>query len=141
MKLTSNLSLEEFVPKSTWLRHGDNAIWFISKDIVLGAQVIRDYFNKSMSINTWHIKGEFQYRGYRPPEYTEGAYESDHRRGIAIDINIDGMLSDEVADAIIEKRDESFPWITCIEDPTYTKGWTHISTRWTNQKDLLIVKP
>ena len=97
--------------------------------------------NRPVPINDWHMSGPFQYRGFRPPEYTEGAKMSQHRFGRAIDISVNGMFSDELANLIIERRLAAWPYITAIENPEHTPTWVHVDCRNSTAKDLLIVDP
>ena len=139
--LTEHFRLEEFVPKSTFKRYGQASIWFIDKEMVLFAEKIRTFTNKPVTINNWYAGGPFNYRGFRPPDCTQGAVMSQHRFGRALDISIMGLTIGEVSDIVIKNRNLWWPWITAMEDPHYTPTWLHVDKRNTNSADLLIVDP
>jgi hypothetical protein len=165
MKLTKNFDLKEFVPVETYKQWGNNAIWFIDKDLALGAQLVRDMLEKIfvvgdnvdivMSINTAPFGGQFNYRGYRPPKCNQGATESQHRFGRAIDFDITlknkqgGM---KVLDSLEVQKAISAPdiwpylakYFTTMESGT--KGWTHLDMRFIEnsekaQKPFLVPIP
>ena len=141
MQLTKNILLEELIPKSTWLKYGDKGVWFIDWGIVTFIQTLRDHLGKPITINNWHISGPLQYRGFRPPECTEGAAMSQHRFGRGVELSVNGVMTDELASVITEYRKEKWPQVTCIENIRYTATWCHCDTRRTGMEELLIVDP
>lgn len=139
MKISDHFDLREFVPKDIWDQYGKNSTWFIDWAIVEGAEWLRELFGKPIIINNWHTGGTFQNRGFRHPHTTAGARLSQHKFGRAIDFNVVGVKPDEVYDALIKEKG-MIQW-TAIEDKAFTPTWTHIDCRFTNQEELLIVKP
>lgn len=135
--------MQEFVPREIFNLYGQKSMWFISQGVVTSMVFLRNWFDASITINNWHTGGKFQNRAYRVPDSNVGARLSQHKFGKAIDFNVAGLTSDEVAKRIMDNWDElrtnvSF---TTIEDPAFTKGWTHLDTRYTFSDKLLIVKP
>lgn len=153
---SKNFLVEEFVPQKIYEKYGDASLWFVDPKIVNIAQLIRDYFGKSMTINNWHNGGSFNYRGFRPDSFYYqwnadiSAYTSkrkgklsQHRMGRAIDFNISGMTADEVREEILKNEEM---WIeagvTTMEDAAYSKTWIHLDCRYrNNKKNIFIVKP
>lgn len=131
IKLTKNFYLDEFVPPLILRAYGPRAIWFIDKDVVNGAQFIRDSFNRPMFANTYFDSGEFINRGYRTPECLVGSRLSQHKRGMAIDFTIDGVSPPEVFEWFIKSYEftSASHKFTTIE--AATPSWTHLDRRYT----------
>ena len=65
-----------------------------------------------------------EFGGLRPPHCTQGAPNSAHKKGQAVDItDPDGKLDSWVTDAILEEFD------LYREHPDDTNGWLHLSIR------------
>lgn len=140
--LSKHFDIQEFVPKAIYDLYGAKAQWFINPKVVAIAEFIREEFELPVTINNWHVGGKFQERGYRVPTTQTGARYSQHKFGNAIDINIKGIPSPELADWIIAE----FPTLkglglSTIESPKDTPTWTHIDVRWTGIDELLVVNP
>lgn len=146
MKLSKSFDLREFIPPAVYNLYGNSSTYFVREDTVKMAQAIRDYFGKSMTINTWADGGDFRERGYRTPESPTGSKWSQHKLAAAIDFNIKGMTSDEVNAAIL-KAPASFleaSGITTIEHVEATPTWTHVDLRYLPPSlagKILIVRP
>lgn len=140
--LSKHFDIQEFVPKAIYDLYGAKAQWFINPKVVAIAEFIREEFELPVIINNWHDGGKFQERGYRVPTTQTGARYSQHKFGNAIDINVKGIPSPELAEWIFA----AFPslnalGLTTIENPTSTPTWTHIDVRWTGMSELLVVNP
>ena len=140
MKISDHFYLQEFVPESIYSRFGQNSLWFIDPKVISIAGWIRDYFEKPLIINTWHMGGNRQYSGFRPPATKVGALLSQHRYGRAMDFYITSIPAQEIQLAI--KKNFLFLkqlGLTTMEAGTDT--WTHLDVRFTNSSDLLLVNP
>lgn len=140
--ISKNFKIQEFVPPAIYAQYGDRSQWFIDPKLVEIAEFIRAEFDLPVTINNWHIGGKFQERGYRVPTTTTGARYSQHKFGNAIDFNIQGIPSPEVAEWI----KASFAYLkplglTAMEHPDDTPTWTHVDVRWHLGDELLIVRP
>lgn len=78
--------------------------------------------------------------GFRPAYSTTGSQYSAHRIGKALDLH---TRTDEELEVIIEfvRKHWERLGITEIEDPRFTPGWFHISTRETGRAYLVEVRP
>jgi uncharacterized protein YcbK (DUF882 family) len=91
MKLTKNFSIGEFNSKD-----GSQMPAVVRENIEALAknlQALREFFGAEISINS----------GYRSPAHNEavgGASKSQHLKGIAADIVVEGITPDQVADTI-----------------------------------------
>lgn len=148
MKLTKNFKLQEFVPKETYLLYGESSIWWLDRNLANGAQLLRDHLKRelcigditdiSVSINDWESGGKFNYSAYRPSSCTEGAKDSQHRAGRAIDFRVSikcGNLAYKEVDSLrvqsIIKSPDVWKYLktyfSSMEDGTV--GWTHLDMR------------
>lgn len=142
MKLTTNFYLTEFVSKDIYSVYGERSIIFLDKRLVLLMQRIRDHVGKTITVNNWKEGGLLSNRAYRVPDSSTGGRLSQHKFGRAADFNVEGMGDDETDQMIIDNyKLFSGYGLTTIENPLFTKGWTHIDLRWTGMDTLLQVNP
>lgn len=164
MKVSPNFDIREFVPKSTYDKWGENSTWFVNPLSVSVAEFYKSFFlayykkkngdavkDVLIVINNWHYGGIKQYSGYRPPSYTEGAKESQHRFKNAFDCEIFIVFADgtkievnyQEIHRVIAENDELFfsKGVRCIEDVRDATGWLHTDFRWTfGQVSILTVR-
>ena len=129
MKLSKNFSLEELTRSATATKLGiDNTpdeehlnnLQVVVDEI---AQPLRDHFGKPVRINS----------GYRSPALNDaigGSKKSQHSKGEAIDLEIDGVSNMEVADWITENCDYDqviLEFYNPAEGPN--SGWVHASCK------------
>ena len=139
MKVSEHFVLQEFIPKEIFSQYGENSIWFINPIIINVAEFCRDFFNRPIIINNWHTGGHFNESGYRLPDTTTGAKLSQHKRGAAIDIKIEGITDYEKIRQIVLANEKAFlnSGVTTMEDGTGT--WLHIDCRFTKLDKILVV--
>lgn len=136
--ISKHFIIEEFVPPKVYNQFKENSIWFVSKEIISVADFIRDFFNKPVTINNWHISGTYTESGFRLPDTSTGAKLSAHKRGCAIDVKMPGVDYDEVRKVILANEKEFMgAGLTTIEDGTST--WLHCDCRNTNLNHILVV--
>ena len=115
-------------------------IYKIDEKIIKMADIIREYFGKTMIINNWNTGGLLHYRGYRPENYNNTAKYSAHFFGKAIDFNIKGIDDNEVRETILKNRN-TFYYITRMEDASLTPAWIHIDVYPTDDlKNIIVFK-
>ena len=129
MKLSKNFSLEELTRSATATKLGiDNKpdeehlknLQVVVDEI---AQPLRDHFGKPVRIN----------RGYRSPALNDaigGSKKSQHSKGEALDLEIDGVSNMEVAGWITENCDYDqviLEFYNPAEGPN--SGWVHASCK------------
>ena len=129
MKLSENFSLEELIRSSTAMRIGIDNIpndeHLKNLQVVVDeiAQPLRDHFGKPVRINS----------GYRSPALNDaigGSKKSQHSKGEALDLEIDGVSNMEVADWITENCDYDqviLEFYNPAEGPN--SGWVHASCK------------
>lgn len=120
--------LQEFVPPEVFDALGQNAWAVMDPRIVWTLDAIRDFYKKPITINNWHVGGQFKYRGFRPRDYAEtSAKFSQHFMGRAVDFDIKGLTADEFRKQV--KMNTGAPmlkYITAIEEGV---NWIHIDVR------------
>lgn len=141
MKVTKNFYLHELVDKTTYERFGDFSQRFLDKDTVNVLQFFRDRYG-STTVNNWRQGGNFQYRGFRPPNCTIGGMFSQHKYGRAFDINCKNATPDEIREDILKNEyDFILQGLTRIEDGDFAPTWMHFDCAWTGDNKIHIVKP
>ena len=123
--IPKHFAVWEFVPRSVFDQLGDRSLWLMDDRILATIDAVREYFNVPVTVNNWHSGGDFNYRGYRPMDYPQGAHFSQHRCGRAIDFDVQGHTAEQVRQEIIVQRDR-FSYITAMEAGT---NWVHIDCR------------
>lgn len=141
MKVTKNFNIKELVDSSTFRMWGDFSLRFLDENTVKLLQFMRERYG-STTVNNWHIGGNLQYRGFRPPNCKVGGSMSQHRYGRAFDINCRKASPEEIREDIL-KNEKLFleKGLTRIEDGKFAKTWVHFDTAWTGNDFINVVKP
>ena len=130
-KLKQNFDIKELVCQHCYDKFKENAWQFLSTELLSILYTLRYViFNKPITINNWHKRGQFSQRGLRCNvcELVKGKnaiYLSAHLLGKAIDFNVQGLTSDEVNQTIRNNADK-FEYPIRLE--SNTDGWSHIDT-------------
>ena len=136
MYIPTHFTLAELMPKKYLHVVSSERLWAMFDPKLLSSlDILRDYTNKSIYINY----GSMQCRGYRDCDVCGGVGGalSAHRLGRAVDLNIEGMSSEEVFHMLLKKQ-HLFPGIRRMEDISKTPTWTHIDTIETKQASILV---
>jgi hypothetical protein len=114
----------ELLPKDLYTLHGDNGLFLIDDRILWTLDKIREFFNKSITVNNWKSGGQFGQRGYRNDPGT-GAPYSAHRFGRAVDFDIFGMTAEQFRSQVKDGsiKNDILVYITRIEDGV---NWIHM---------------
>ena len=126
MNLSANFSLKELTKSDTATRLGidntpnqetiDNLKMLCEKVL----QPVREHFGKSVTVNS----------GYRSPESNAavgGSKTSDHCKGQAADIEIDGVDNPDLAQWIMDNLDYTQLILEFYERGKGSSGWVHVS--------------
>jgi len=126
MNLSANFSLKELTKSDTATRLGidntpneetiDNLKTLCDKVL----QPVREHFGKSVTINS----------GYRSPESNAavgGSKTSDHCKGQAADIEIDGVPNPALAQWIMDNLDYTQLILEFYTQGIPDSGWVHVS--------------
>ena len=114
---------QEFVPPAVYQAEGDIALVNHMRDEILEiADQVREFFAVPVIINTWNNGGEFHYRGFRDKTFQDYRLTDPHVKGMAIDLDVEGIPADKVRAEIIYNQDK-FPLIYRMENGV---NWCHI---------------
>ncbi len=137
-----NFRIEELVPENVFKVRGEKCWELLSERLLRSLQEIREYVNRPMILNDWLWKGNRQNQVLRVSDYYESVSYSQHLRGYAADVLIEGMGPRESRELIIQmKRKGKIEFVTAIEDKV---DWLHFDCRETervNEDGLFIFEP
>jgi len=139
---------EEYIPKQLWdyfktkYNNGKMAMRYINPKIPIFMEWLRNTLGKRIVINTWHLnlapEQTFDGRCLRLPGDSKYKLTSDHNYGLAVDFEVDGMIAEEVRQALLYTYSSFFLALgaTIMEKNT---NWVHVgfadlSIGWTPQK-------
>lgn len=137
IQLTTNLWLDEYIPRELYLRLEKKPhilIGLLDERLIRADQLLRNHFGP-VTINNWWHGGERNWSGIRTPDSPYYSTTSQHN-GRASDKIFSYFSADDVRDYI--KIHYKTLGITCIEANV---SWTHSDVRWTRSDELLIVYP
>lgn len=142
IKVSDDFYLDEFIHPDIYKAFGDYSRRYIDSNLIQIAQLFRELVGKPVTINNWLTGGSFKNSGLRNPYNNPHAKFSVHPFGRAIDVKVSGMAGVEMYEIVRDNlEDFMLLGLTTVEDTRYTSTWLHLSTEWTNQKELRIVKP
>lgn len=126
MNLSANFTLKELTKSDTATRLGiDNtpdeavieSLKLLCENVL---QPVRDHFGKSVTVNS----------GFRSPETnqaTGGSKTSDHCKGQAADIEIEGISNPDLAHWIMDNCDYTQLILEFYTQGQPNSGWVHVS--------------
>jgi hypothetical protein len=126
MNLSANFTLKELTKSDTATRLGldntpdDEALENLKTLCEKVLQPVRDHFGKSVTVNS----------GFRSPESNAavgGSKTSDHCKGQAADIEIDGLPNPELAQWIMDNLDYTQLILEFYTQGQPNSGWVHVS--------------
>jgi len=126
MNLSTNFTLKELTKSDTATRLGldntpdDEALENLKTLCEKVLQPVREHFGKSVTVNS----------GYRSPESNAavgGSKTSDHCKGQAADIEIDGLPNPELAQWIMDNLDYTQLILEFYTQGQPNSGWVHVS--------------
>jgi hypothetical protein len=122
--------VREFVDARTWGIRGVNAAELIDPKTVRICDLIREKTGVPVTVNNWHMGGNYDSSGYRAIWDKTGGQLSQHRCGRAADIKVKGLIPLRVFQIIqANKADFEAVGLTTLEDLTYTPTWLHVDCR------------
>jgi hypothetical protein len=126
----------ELVPKFLYDSYGASSLRFLDNRILWTIDKLRDRYGVIVC-NDWKWGGQFDSRGYRPPNDPDGSNLSAHKRSMAVDLAPVDITAEEIRQDIKQnKYPDDFKFITLIEDNV---NWLHISCE--NVQKLTVINP
>ena len=130
--------LQEFVPPDIYEKYKDKAWRFIDTRILISVACLRYNLKIPLVINNWHIRGNRQYCGFRPPDCKEGADLSSHKRGSALDVISSQMEAEKIRQHILDNP-HLYPYVTYLEGKV---SWTHMEcSNLGNKEGIYVFNP
>lgn len=122
--------IQELVSEAVYKKYGEKSWEFIDTRLIKVLDLLREHFNKPITVNNWLWGGDLQQRGLRANKdelvaNKEDYYISQHCLGKAIDFNVKGLSAQEVYDEIL-RNIEKFYLISRVENIKNTPTWVHI---------------
>lgn len=138
IRLSTNLFLDEYIPKDLYLQYSKKPqilIGLIDERVIKADQLLRNKFG-SVTINNWWFGGNREWSGLRTKESPYYSPTSQHSFGRASDKLFTHAPAERVRQYIKDNWKEL--GITCIEEGV---SWVHSDVRNWNGHDILIVRP
>lgn len=150
IQVSPNFYLDEFIDPFTYFREPDNGLSKVDPALFKLAQLLRDKYGKSISINGWwkHLpenliafnplqflnemiaKKVSVWSGLRTSLCTIGAPKSAHKLGKAIDPKGDEKIFMQI---VRDNAKQFYDLGLCrLEDISITNGWLHMDTETRN---------
>jgi len=122
-----HFKVQEFVPRDVYQYLGDDALRLIDPRLIEVMEWLRDELNAPITINNWHLGGQFQQRGLRPNtseivRSKKTLYLSAHCFGMAADFDVQGMTAEQVRRWIYANK-ELMPHAVRLESKV---NWVHL---------------
>ena len=122
--------IQELVSEAVYKKYGEKSWEFIDSRLIKVLDLLREHFNKPITVNNWLWGGNLQQRGLRANKdelvaNKKDYYISQHCLGKAVDFNVKGLSAQEVYDEIL-RNIEKFYLISRIENIKDTPTWVHI---------------
>jgi hypothetical protein len=131
--------IQELIPPEIYDQYGDKALKFLDPNMLRMWDGIRDFFGKIITINNWHIGGQFTLRGFRPPGCKIGALLSQHKFGRAGDGDIRDYTAGMAREVILKnQKAPELQYISVIEDDV---AWLHADCRNIKADEIILFKP
>ena len=122
--------IQELVSEAVYKKYGDKSWEFIDTRLIKVLDLLREHFNRPITVNNWLWGGNLHQRGLRANKdelvaNKKDYYISQHCLGKAVDFNVKGLSTQEVYDEIL-RNIEKFYLISRIENIKDTPTWVHI---------------
>lgn len=134
-----HFDLRELVPPDIYMSRGQAAWELLEPRLLVAVDALREKFGP-VTVNNWHLGGNFIESGLRDVVTGTGARLSQHKRGAAVDCKFNDVKPREVFDYLLAHPDE-FPEITVLEDIESTPTWVHVDVRAASWEGIRVVKP
>lgn len=140
MKVSEHFDLREFIDPVTWAEYGVNSDKLIDGRLIDIAEFVRKKTDKGITINSWHMGGQFKESGLRNKNTTTGAKLSQHKLGKAIDLKAVGFNGTTWYSFVKENAKALYDLgVRRIEDKSLATTWLHIDLKEHGKKCIQVV--
>lgn len=142
--IARNFELEELVCKDVFDKFGELAWRFFDPRLITTLDWLRERLNKPIHVNNWEHGGSYDERGLRcircslvKEAITQNRlYMSAHMLGQACDLDVEGLVAEEVRQWLVKNKN-ILPYPIRLEADV---NWVHLDIQDTGQK-VYIFKP
>lgn len=140
MKVSEHFDIREFVDPTTFAQQSSRSVDAIDKKLINIAEYIRTKIDQPVTINNWHLGGQFKESGLRNKNSTTGAKLSQHKLGKAIDVKASGYAGDDWYEFVKIQAKELYDLgVRRIEHKSLATTWLHIDLKEHGKKCIQVV--
>lgn len=133
MTIKNYFDIRELVCPHVYKRFGENAWQFLDDRLLETMSVVREKIGKPITVNNWHVGGDFSQRGLRCNVCSlvsrntriEKVYMSAHMQGTGIDFDVKGLSATAVRDWL-HYNQVLLPYPVRLEKDV---NWVHLDMR------------
>jgi hypothetical protein len=134
-----HFGIKELVCQHVYNKYKNFAWNFFDFRLIVTINTLRDRINKAIYVNSWDSGGKFDERGLRCPQCEivkskTDLYMSAHCLGKGVDLEVEGLIAQEVRDWIILHKNW-WPYPIRLEDEV---DWIHVDT-YNNEDDKKVI--
>ena len=134
-----HFGIKELVCQHVYDKYKNFAWNFFDFRLIVTINTLRDRINKAIYVNSWDSGGKFDERGLRCPhcgivKSKTDLYMSAHCLGKGVDLEVEGLIAQEVRDWIILHKNW-WPYPIRLEDGV---DWVHVDT-YNNEDDKKVI--
>lgn len=128
--VSKHFTIQEFVYPEAYEKYGEKSIDLIDKRLIYIAEFLREDIGLPVTINDWHIGGQFHESGLRDPNTKTGSPLSAHKKGKAIDPKVKGWDGKMWYDYVRRNAAKLYALgLRRIEDRKIATTWCHMDTK------------
>ena len=139
--IADNFVIEELVCKDVYDKFKDKAWQLFDPRLIITLDWLRERLNKPIYVNNWDSGGKFDERGLRCIQCPlvkkaiaeNRLYMSAHMLGQAVDMDIEGLVAEEVRQWLVKNKN-TLPYPIRLEADV---SWVHLDVQDTGQKVYL----
>ena len=130
MNISEHFDIREFVGPETFEKWGSKSIDLFDPKLIDIAEFLRTDIGKPVTINNWHIGGQYHESGLRSPETKTGAKLSAHKIGKAIDPKVKDYDGERWYAYVKSNAKKLYELgLRRIEDRKIATTWCHMDTK------------
>ena len=130
MNASEHFLIQEFINPETFNKEGEKSLELIDKRLIDIAEFIHNDLGKPVTINNWHVGGQYHESGLRDSNTGTGAKKSAHKEGKAIDVKVKGMGGEEWYEYVKKNAKALYDLgLRRIEDKSIATTWCHMDTK------------
>lgn len=134
-----HFDLEELVHPSFIKIFGPRCRMFLQQQALATLVQMRELLGP-ITVNNWHVGGNYELSGLRPSDTSIGAKYSIHKYGGAFDCKFRDVTPREAQEYILTNSNQ-FPLLRRMENVDFTPTWLHFDVANTGVDDIIVFNP